>query len=136
MWQVGDPTQFEIKDSDHHGYYLRLSRGGAKTWMYRYKLRGQLRRINFGRYPFIDCVTAFNSYHAAWTQVIGGIDMALHMAKVKEEQERPQVAPLTLSALFHDHFYPRYVSAKRSGQNDKMLFTNKIEPVLGKRQCD
>lgn len=133
-WQVGDPAQFEVKDIDHHGYYLRLSRGGAKTWMYRYKLKGKLRRINFGRYPFIDCLQAFNAYYAAWTQVIGGVDVALQMAKQKEtEQSKQQTEILTVAALFHDHFYPRYVTAKRSGQTDKLLFSNKIEPSFGGR---
>lgn len=133
-WQVGDPAQFEIKDNDHHGYYLRMSRGGAKTWMYRYRLKGQLRRINFGRYPFIDCLQAFTAYHAAWTQVIGGVDIAAQMAKEKAaEQERPQAEPLTLSELFHDHYYPRYASTKKSKRNDWHYFTKKVEPGLGER---
>lgn len=67
--------QFEVKDIDHRGYYLRLCRGGAKTWLCRYKLRGKLRRVNLGRYPLIDCVQAFNRYSEVWKQVIGGIDV-------------------------------------------------------------
>ena len=75
-WQVGDPKQFEVKDEDHPGFYIRLCRGGAKTWLYRYMMRGQLRRVNFGRYPYVSCVEAFNHYDEARTQVIGGIDIA------------------------------------------------------------
>lgn len=131
-WQVGDPAQFEVKDVDHRGYYLRLSRGGAKTWMYRYKLRGQLRRLNMGRYPFIDCLQAFNAYYDAWTQVIGGVDVAALLAKEKDDESASeQVKLLTLSALFHDHYYPRFASAKKSKRNDWHYFIAKIEPTLG-----
>jgi hypothetical protein len=107
--------------------------------MYRYKLRGQLQRINLGRYPFIDCLQAFNAYYAAWIQVTGGVDVAAQMAKElekKAETPQPRVEPLTLSALFHEHYYPRYASAKKSKRNDWQYFTKKIEPALGPRSVD
>lgn len=63
--------------------------------MYRYKLRGNLQRINFGRYPFIDCLQAFNTYYAAWTQVIGGVDVALQMAKQKVRELKVVISSLT-----------------------------------------
>lgn len=85
--------------------------------MHCYKRRGKRRRINVGRYPFIDCQQAFNAYYAACTQVIGGVDVALQMAMQRErERAQPLVHPLTLSTLLHDHCYPRVLPP--SGQNE------------------
>ena len=135
-WQAGDPAQFEVKDIDHRGYYLRLCRGGAKTWLYRYKLRGRLRRVNLGRYPFIDCVEAFNRYSAAWKQVIGGVDVFEQKVLAKAaEKAQAHTESFTLSSLFHDHYFARFASAKKSKKNDWHNFTAKIEPVLGDKSA-
>jgi integrase len=135
-WHHGDPSQFEVKDIDHTGYYLRLCRGGAKTWLYRYKLNGKLRRINMGRYPFIDCLAVFTRYSEVRTQVIGGVDVFAQRADAREaEQVQKQAESLTLSALFHDHYYPRFASAKKSKRNNWHYFTVKIEPTLGSKSA-
>jgi len=136
-WQVGDPKQFEVKDQDHPGFYIRLCRGGAKTWLYRYMLRGRLRRLNIGRYPYVSCVEAFNHYDNARIQVIGGIDIA-HRKQAEQiaEKAKEQHNKLTLSTLFHDHYYPRYASKKKSKKNDWHYFTKKIESQLGPITAD
>lgn len=133
-WQVGDPKQFEIKDQDHPGFYIRLCNGGAKTWLYRFMIRGKLRRLNLGRFPFVDCVEAFKQYNDARTQVTGGIDVFELAAETKYlELSNEQSNSLLLSTLFHNHFYPRYCAQKKSKKNDWHYFTVKIEPFLGSK---
>lgn len=134
-WTDGNPIQFAVKDKNNPGYYIRLSSGGTKTWYYQYKLKGNLRRLWFGRYPGITCADAFSRYDEARKKVGLGIDVVA-LAKERIESKRSQEArdSFTLSVLFHDHYFPRYAKPKkRTWRNDWIYFTTKIEPTLGSK---
>ncbi len=132
-WSDGDPIQFPVKDKHHPGFYIRVSRGGTKTWFYQYKMRGKLRRLWFGRYPKVTCADAFYKYDQASKQVGSGIDpVGLKQAEIEFERLHAAREAFTLSCLFHDHYFPRYAKPnKRTWRNDLVYFKTKIEPVLG-----
>jgi integrase len=136
-WLDGDPIQFEVKSKGHPGFYIRISKGGTRTWIYRYTFKGKVQRLPLGRYPAIGCAEAFSSYESARDQLKAGIDPLERRreALVVEEKEKARSA-FTLSVLFHDHYWPRCAVKKRTARNDWHYFTAKVEPALGHIAAD
>ena len=73
-WKEGDPNQFEVKSEGHPGYYLRVSKGGTKSWIYRYTFKGRVRHLPLGRYPSTGCADAFSLYGQARELQKAGVD--------------------------------------------------------------
>ena len=136
-WIEGDPPQFEVKDKAHPGFYIRVSKGGTKRWYYRYTFKGKVRWMPLGHYPETSCKDAFTQYGVAFETRKSGTDP---QAKSDAEEEarrcKKESEELTLSVLFHDHFWPRYAEKKKTSKNDYHYFTVKIEPVLGSRPAE
>jgi integrase len=136
-WKEGDPNQFEVKSEGHPGYYLRVSKGGTKSWIYRYTFKGRVRRLPLGRYPSTGCADAFSLYKQARELQKAGVDplgqKKDELAAVKRESNR---SAFTVSVLFHENYWPRFATKKRSAKNDWHYFTVKIEPILGLLPAD
>ena len=131
-WIEGDPVQFEVKDNTRTGFYLRVSKRGTKRWYFRYKKNKKLRAYSLGNYPGTTCAMAFIAYENARKSVGKGGDPYQELKQQQHEekliQEKEQ---LTLSALFHDNYYPRYsIPNLRTSINDKIYFETKIEPAI------
>jgi integrase len=136
-WKEGDPAQFEVKDIAHPGFYIRISKGGTKQWQYRFTFKGRVRRQTLGYYPATSCKKAFTDYQDAREKLKSGIDPLAERDAEKEAARRESERhALTLSVLFHDHFWPRYAMSKRTARNDAHYFRVKIEPVLGELPAD
>ena len=67
-WVSGDPIQYEVKSEGHPGFYIRISKGGTRTWIYRYTFKGQVQRLPLGHYPSVGCAKAFSRYEKARKQ--------------------------------------------------------------------
>jgi integrase len=136
-WKDGDPNQFEVKSEGHPGYYLRVSKGGTKSWVYRYTFKGQVRHLPLGRYPNTGCADAFSLYKQARDLQKAGVDPLGQkkdtLAAAERESSR---SAFTVSILFHENYWPRFAIKKRSAKNDWHYFTVKIEPVLGTLPTD
>jgi integrase len=131
-WRDGDPIQFEVKSEGHPGFYIRISKGGTRTWIYRYTYKGQVQRLPLGRFPKIGCADAFILYKEARDQLKAGIDPLEQKKAIQAAEDREKVRSLfTVSVLFHEHFWPRFATKKRTSHNDWHYFTVKIEPILG-----
>jgi integrase len=59
---------------DSDGLYLRVQRGGAMSWLYRYMLRGHERFMGLGRYPTFKLDEARERARLAKQKVADGID--------------------------------------------------------------
>lgn len=46
-------VQFEVMDSGNRGFGIRVSPGGTRTWIYRYRFGGTIRRVSLGTYSEI-----------------------------------------------------------------------------------
>lgn len=136
-WQEGDPIQYLVKDPDRTGFYIRISKGGTKTWMYQYRIEGKLERLSLGKYPGTTCSVAFRRYDRARMEVQAGENPAekkRSQRKLDSEQERTDA--LTISSLFYEHFLPRYSKPrKRTWHNDDLYFRTRIEPAFGEKSA-
>ena len=136
-WKEGDTNQFEVKSEGHPGYYLRVSKGGTKSWIYRYTFKGRVRHLPLGRYPSTGCADAFSHYKQARDLQKAGVDPLKQkkdeLADIERESSR---SAFTVSVLFHENYWPRFATKKRTAKNDWHYFTVKIEPVLGALPAD
>lgn len=134
-WKEGDPDQFMVKDPDRPGFYIRISKGGAKTWVYQYRFEGKLERLKLGRFPGTKCGKAFKAYDKAWHEVKDGENPAAERRKsqkLADEQHKNEA--LTVHSLFYDHYLPRHAKPKkRTWKNDELYFRTRIEPAFGDR---
>jgi integrase len=64
--------QEDYFDRGYPGLALRVSYGGAKTWIYFYRLHGKLRRMSLGRFPGMELDEARNAWRAARLAVSKG----------------------------------------------------------------
>ena len=136
-WKEGDPIQFEVKDFEHPGFYIRVSKGGTKQWFYRYTFNKRVRRMTLGHYPDTSCADAFADYENAFKLRKSKVDpQAKRDAELKIANEKKASEALTLSVLFYQHYWPRYAIHKRTARNDEHYFKRKIEPVLGDRPAE
>jgi integrase len=59
-------------DKGYPGLALRLSYGGARTWVYVFRLHGKLRRMTLGRYPSMSLAQAREAWRDARTLIAKG----------------------------------------------------------------
>jgi len=64
--------QADYFDKGYPGLALRVSYGGAKTWIYFYRLHGKLRRLSLGRYPGMSLTEARDAWRSARLAVSKG----------------------------------------------------------------
>jgi integrase len=64
--------QADYFDSGYPGLALRVSYGGAKTWIYFYRLHAKLRRLSLGRFPGMELDDARNAWRSARLAVSKG----------------------------------------------------------------
>jgi len=136
-WREGDPIQFAVKDESRKGLYLRLSKGGTKTWYFAFRRKGKLYRNWYGKFPEKTCGAVAKLWEQDSDKLKVGInpvkEKQLESAELLEEEARES---LTLSVLFHEHYFPRYASKKKSARLDEHYFRHRIEPILGSKPAD
>jgi integrase len=54
--------EVEYMDTDYPGFGLRVNPGGSKTFIYRYRINGKLKRISLGRHPSTSLSDARQDY--------------------------------------------------------------------------
>jgi integrase len=64
--------QTDYFDQGYPGLALRVSYGGAKAWVYFYRLHGKLRRLSLGRFPGMGLTEARDAWRAARLAVSRG----------------------------------------------------------------
>src|SRR5215475_12262226 len=72
--RIKPPKQGQVDyfDRGYPGLALRVSYGGAKTWIYFYRLHGKLRRLSLGRFPGMELDEARNAWRSARLAVSRG----------------------------------------------------------------
>jgi integrase len=111
----------QIEVTDQTGLILRVSPGGAKTWIYRYLIEGKRRRLVLGDYPRMGLADARAAHAKAEDVRKLGRDPA-----VKDYDDKGTVKELA------DEFYTRYLLKQRSRPDiPKQMLDADIVPALG-----
>lgn len=118
--------QVEIYDnSNAPGLALRLSPGGSKTFVFRYRFNKSVKRYTIGRYPAISLAVARKKAQQLQALVSDGID------PVREKQSRKQAPEeITVSQLAERYKEWHLPKLKASTQHE---YTRQIDNVIIKK---
>jgi integrase len=114
--------QLDYFDRGYPGLALRVSYGGAKAWVYFYRLHGKLRRMSLGRFPGMTLTEAREAWRAARLAVSKGESPA-HI--------RPTTAD-TFAAVA-DEWLRRDQAQNRSAAEVRRVIERDVNPVWGER---
>jgi len=111
--------QADYFDQGYPGLALRVSYGGAKSWIYFYRLRGgKLRRLTIGRYPGMDLAAARTAWQAARLAVGKG-----------ESPANLRPASADSFAAVADEWLKRDQAHNRTHREVKRIIERDVKPV-------
>jgi integrase len=123
--------------ADGAGLYLRVGRGGAKSWAFRFMLNGKAREMGFGSFTKVGLADARKKAIDARRLLSEGHDPLVH----REEEEKQRAAAENVAAarsMTFDKCAEAYISAHEvSWQNDKHrqqwrnTLSTYVSPVFG-----
>jgi integrase len=119
------------------GFILRVTPGGKKSWLYRFKDNGKSRKLAIGDYPQLSLAEARDLFDELRRAVDDGHRPAQALAAHRIEQGTPQPGDgFTVSDLV-DHYLNSYAKIeKRSWKEDARQFDADLLPVYGKLPAD
>lgn len=107
------------------GLGLRISFGGTKTWLVRYRANGQRRRLKLGEFPAMSLADARTAAQDA-----------LHKVQVLKldpaASKKADKGAGTMAAVCHDYLERYSKPRKRSWKEDERIIARDIVPYLGK----
>lgn len=125
--KAAKPKEKEYLLADgRQGLYLRVLPSGGKSWLYKFKLSGQSRKITLGQYPDMSLADARDAHAANRLIVRTGNDPA----------EPPPLKPdeLTVTKLIDAYAgYSKENKAKSTSDLEKWGLTKYVEPTIGNR---
>jgi integrase len=135
-------TTLEIKNAkegmhaDGDGLYLRVQPGGAKSWIFRFQLRGKRREMGIGTLDVKGAQVARAEAAALSVQVKTGID-PIDARKNREQQEKIDA---TSTSITFDEAAKQYIQDNKAGWKNvkhadqwSNTLTRYASPVFGKR---
>ena len=114
--------QADYFDKGYPGLALRVSYGGAKAWVYFYRLHGKLRRLSLGRFPGMGLDEAHEAWRVARLAVSKG--------------ERPaHIRPTTADsfAAVAEDWLKRDQARNRSAAEVRRVIERDVNPLWGER---
>ncbi len=120
-----DAGHAEYPDPKTRGLMLRVSQGGSKTWMVRYRSSGQRRRYALGHFPEMGLHEARVAARAYLGDVARGGDPAQQRAEAKAEPTFAEVAAL---------YVERHAAVRkrpRSRREDEKMIRHDLLPAWG-----
>lgn len=115
---------------DGEGLYLRITAGGTKSWMYRYRSGGRLRDMGLGKYPALPLSSAREAAAEAYALRKRGLDP---IDERKRQQARGQ-SQLTFEDAA-ERFIASHEDAWRNAKHRQQwhgTLTTYANPVIGK----
>jgi integrase len=120
-----------IYDADLPGFGIRLTAGGARSFVFNYAVHRRERRLTIGRFPTWSTTAAREEAKALKRQVNLGIDPLeegrMRAAKAEAEQSAPTVRDLFVR--YADEHLPN--KSKAAASNDRRMWELYILPTLG-----
>lgn len=105
-----------LRDAKVQGLALRISRGGAKSWVWEGRIRGRVRRITLGHHPALSLPRARTKALAMAAAVADGRDPAAERARERGE--------LTFGVFAQTYLERHATPHKRSADQDKRMLSD------------
>ncbi|MBG48967.1 MAG: hypothetical protein CML05_11830 [Pseudozobellia sp.] len=110
------------------GFGIRVSPKGSKTWIYTFRIDGQLRKMTLGRYPRLSVSEAIEAYSQALEKKQKGIDPATE--KVERNQYERQAE--TVQELLDQYITYQKAMGKKSWKSEYNELNRNIIPAIGR----
>jgi integrase len=101
-------TRYEIPDAALPGFYLSVMPSGHRSFVFRYRIGGQTRKLTLGSYPQMTLAQAHRLAREAVGEIARGNDPAAEKA-AQRRAVAPSAAPQTMDDLV-EKFLTRHVS--------------------------
>jgi integrase len=116
-------AQVDYFDASLHGFYLRISSGGRKTFGAMFRYGGRLRRMTFGTFPPLTLADARQRAADALRDVSNGDDPATKKAEDRTAGD--------FKGLAADYIRRYAKLKKKSWREDRRIIHNKLNPTIG-----
>jgi integrase len=121
--------QVDVWDQRLHGFGLRLSQGGRRTWMIVYRHQGRQRRFKLGTYPPLLLADAREMARGKLAQVQMGTDVAAMKQTARDGDTFADLADRYMNEFVMVHNRPR------TQRDKKWMLTAELLPKWGQRQA-
>lgn len=115
--------QIDYWDTVREGLGLRVSPGGRKTWMVRYRLGSKRKRLKLGTYPIYSLSEAREETKGVLGDLFKGNDPSLGLLKDKGQ--------ITVEDMAELYLEKHAKKKKRSWRKDKAMLDRDILPIIG-----
>lgn len=119
--------------ADGNGLYLRVTKGGAKNWIFRYMKSGKSHDMGLGVYPFISLADARNAAFELKKSLLSGVDPIVEKkeTKLKKQIEAAKTVSFKNAAeIYIQDKSPEWKNPKHLQQWNNTL-ANYVYPVFG-----
>lgn len=106
------PTSKHVRHTDFGGMYLEISPSGARVWHWKYRYKGQEKRLKIGAFPALTVLDARMKRDAARQLLESGVDPKT--ARSLEAERNLAAADSTFEAVARD-----FHATKKSGWSEK-----------------
>jgi len=123
------PRQDRFEVSDGKGLSVRVTPGGTRTWIFRYRYEGKPRRMTLGKFPGVSLAVAREKHAKAMQSIQSGVDPGRKQQEAKAER----IAAPTISQMIQE-FWKIELNAKKSGPETRRLLNKDVVPRWGARK--
>ncbi len=123
--------QTEYSDEVLVGLRLRLSSGGAKTWILRRRIQGKMRNLTLGRYPGLGLAAARQKARSALADAEAGVDPVRRLPRPRAGDG---LSGSTFAAWWEQYLHRHVRGRLRSASTLEGLARTHILPAFGSRQ--
>ncbi len=128
--KLPDRGQVEYPDDVLVGLRLRLSSGGARTWVLRRRIKGKMRNLTIGHYPELGLAAARQKARAALVDAEAGVDPVRRLPRPRAKDGLPDAT----FAAWWEQYLKRHVRGRlRSAANVESIGRSHILPAFGSR---
>src|SRR5438552_3780833 len=125
-----------VTDTEAKGLALRVTTNGEKSWLIRYRPKGQAQKYETpGPYPAVSLAKARERARAILASAKSGVDLAGQERAAQEETRKASARPATVAALL-DRYVAEYCKAPGGQRRWKItarLFEMHVAPALGSK---
>lgn len=121
--------RYEVWEEGRHGFGVRVTPKGHKSFIFMYRFGGKARRLTLGHYPAMSLAKARQEHADARTLLEGGVDPGAKAVSEREEQRKaPTIADLAQEYL---EKWAKVRKRERSIREDKRILDKDVLPAWG-----
>jgi len=124
-------NRYELREKSGHGFAIRVTPNGHKSWIFFYHFEGKKQRMTLGPYPEISLAKARELHRNASKCLANNKNPATEQQKSKVESRTAN----TVNDLIEEYLEKWAMPRKRSWREDERILKKDIAPTIGKHKA-